>query len=208
VSLAAVVLPVLGVLAMIVVPVHLLQERTRARRAEGSQPAATTTGEHAPPRRPLGVAIFFVLSGVLLPWVTGLAVKIYLDVIGAPTYPVSSFLDPVATPIFLVLTLVFWAFPFVLLASALVIPWRVGFPSGSKECESTLPLWMAFWAGALAAIPVFGSVFVDFDALMTLVPVGTILLVPMALGYWLGWWILRRRRMPVRLSRDAAGGHP
>lgn len=60
-----------------------------------------------------------------------------------------------------------------------------------------LPLWLAFWAGALVAIPVFVSVFVEFDTLMTMVPVGAVLLLPMGLSYWMGCRILRRRRMPV-----------
>jgi hypothetical protein len=125
-STPAVAVPVLGALAMAVVPVHLLREEARAARGEG----------------PL------------------------LD-------PVSSFLDPVGTPIMTVLNLV-------------------------------------FWAGALAAIPVFVSVFKELDTLMLLAPVGAALLVPMALGYWMGSWVLRRGRgAPVRAlagrgSQDAS----
>jgi hypothetical protein len=46
--------------------------------------------------------------------------------------------------------------------------------------------------GALAAVPVFVSVFREFDTLMLFVPLGVPLLIPAGLGYAGGWWLLRR----------------
>ena len=57
-----------------------------------------------------------------------------------------------------------------------------------------LPVWLAYGAVCLSAVPVFVSVFRDFDTLMLLVPLGLPLLIPGALGYLGGWWILGRYR--------------
>ena len=145
-------------------------------------------------RRSWTAAVIFSVTAVLLPWAVGLGVKIYLDAAGRPTLPINSFLDPLAIPVLILMTLGMWSFPFVALATAAAIPWRVGFPAGSPGRDSLLPLWCAFAAGAIAAVPVFGRVFWEFDSMMLLVPVGVVLVLPMALGYATGWWILRRRR--------------
>lgn len=139
-----------------------------------------------------GLAALFTCTGLLLPWATGLGVKAYLDAQGAPTLPLEGFLDPASVVVELVLTLLAWGFPFVLVASAVVVPWRVGFPADSPLRASLLPIWLAYAAGVLAAIPVFAAVFWEFDTLMLLVPVGIVLLPPMGVGYLTGWWLLRR----------------
>jgi hypothetical protein len=183
-------------LAWVVVPGYLYWE---VREAEGDD-----TGRSVSPWLGTGgvrhwwLAALFTVTGVLIPWVAGLGVKLYLDAQGRPTLPLSGFLDPASIAIEIVLTLTAWAFPFVVLASAVAVPWRVGFPADSPLRESLLPIWLAYLAGVLAAIPVFASVFWEFDTLMLLMPVGLVLLPPMALGYFAGWWLLRRRAQTDR----------
>jgi len=144
-------------------------------------------------RRHRGLAVLFVVTGVVVPWATGLGVKVYLDAQGRPTLPLGGFLDPASVIVEILLTLGAWALPFLLLASAVLVPWRVGFAADSPDRDSLLPIWLAYAAGVIAAVPVFVSVFWEFDSMMMLVPVGLVLLPPMALGYLMGWWLLRRR---------------
>jgi len=187
-------------LAWLAVPSYLYWE---VREAEGdTTPRSVSSWIGTGGARHLGLAALFTITGVLIPWATGLGVKLYLDAQGRPTLPLSGFLDPASIAIEIVLTLMAWAFPFVLLASAVVVPWRVGFRADSPLPESLLPIWLAYLAGVLAAIPVFASVFWEFDTLMLLMPIGLVLLPPMALGYFAGWWLLRRR---AQTDRKAPG---
>ncbi len=143
-----------------------------------------------------GVAALFVATGVALPWLTGLGVKIYLDARGRPTLPVSDFLNPEALPVLLVQTLALWAFPFLVLASAAALPWRVGFGGDPLGRASMLPLWLSYAAGVASGVVLFIGVFWQFDAITLIVPLGMYLVPPMAIGYAIGWWIVRHRRYP------------
>lgn len=176
-------------LAWIVVPGYLYWEVREAQGDTTRRSVLIGTGGV----RHWTLAALFTITGVLVPWATGLGVKLFLDAQDRPTLPLSGFLDPASVAIEIVLTLSAWAFPFVLLASAVVVPWRVGFAAGSPLRDSLLPIWLAYVAGVLTAIPVFTLVFWEFDTLMLLMPVGLVLLPPMALGYFAGWWLLRRR---------------
>jgi hypothetical protein len=185
----------LGIVGLAAVPAYLLRQvgpRGEGGGHAGQVPASRPQGQRA--SRRWGLASFFVATGVLLPWLTALGVKLYLDSLGRPTYPVSDFLDPTVVPILLIMTLGAWAFPWVVLASALVIPWRLGMPSDATPREGMIPLWGAYAAGAFATIPVFAAVFWEWDVMMLMVPVGVALLPPMALGYVGGWWMVRRGR--------------
>jgi hypothetical protein len=190
----SVILPGAGLLAWAIVPVHLFVKIREQEELSG-------TGSASPPwvwraseeGRSLGLATFFALSGVGIPWGVGLGVKLYLDSLGRPTLPISPFLSPSILPILFVLTLGAWGLPFLVLASMVAVPWRVGRPSTGAYRASLLPVWLACGAGALAGVAVFVSVFWNFDTLMILVPLGIPLLVPSALGYVAGWWILGRR---------------
>lgn len=199
--------PMFGDLAWAIAPAYLL---FRLRRTPQVNLLNAEPGRRiARGRQPWGIATLFVLTGLLLPWVVGLVVKLYLDSKGLPTLPVSGFLDPVTVPILLVLTLGAWAFPFVILASAFIVPWRIGFSSDPEKRDSALPIWLAFWAGVIASVPTFVGVFWKFDAMMLLVPVGLALLPPMSVGYLLGWWVLHRGRPDQTFSpSDRVDKHP
>lgn len=181
-----------------VVPAYLFFRVRRTRRSSRVRVPGVSGGGGLTHGRPWGLAAFFVVSGTLIPWATGLGVKIYLDAHGQPTLPVAGFLSPSALPVLLLLTVAMWAFPFAILASAVVVPWRVGFGSDPAGRESKLPIWLAYVAGAVTEMVIFKEVFWEFDALMLVVPVGAMLIPPMAIAYAVGWWILRRRRRHVR----------
>lgn len=189
------ILPGAGLLAWAIVPIHLFVKIREQGELSGTGP-----GSASPPwvwraseeGRSPGLATFFALSGVLIPWGIGLGVKLYLDSLGRPTLPISPFLSPAILPILFVLTLGAWGLPFLVLASMVAVPWRVGRPSTGAYRTSLLPVWMAYGAGALAAVVVFVAVFWNFDTLMILVPLGIPLLMPAALGFFAGWRILGR----------------
>lgn len=206
-SLGAASLPFLAIPAMGIVPAALLTALRRAQAAHASGArgeegrgaipeleAKRGAAAHAPPhRRRWASAGIMAAAGTLIPWGVGAAVKVMLDALGQPTFPWSAFLNPVAIPIYLVLTAASWSFPFLILASMAAVPWRVGFRLGSPGRDSMLPLWLAFGAGAAAEIPFFFGIFQEWDAMMLLVPLGGIFLVPMAAGYSLGWFLVRER---------------
>jgi len=112
--------------------------------------------------------------------------------VGRPTLPVSDFLNPAAVPVLLFQTLTLWAFPYVILASAVVIPWRVGIGHRTSHRKATVPVWLAYLGGSALAMPLFGAVFWEFDMMMLFVPLGIFLLPVMTLGYLVGWWLVRR----------------
>ncbi len=186
----------IAALAWLIVPGYLYRILGRARHPDrDGQPASAPLVSAPSGQRRWGLALLFTATGVLLPWATGLGVKLYLDSLGRPTLPLAGFLDPTSIAVELLLTLGAWAFPFLLLASAVVVPWRVGFPVDSDSRNSLLPIWLAYTCGALATVPVFAGVFWEFDSMMLLVPVGLVLVPPMALGYFIGWWWLRRTNL-------------
>jgi len=189
----------IAAVAFLVVPAHLYWARRLRDPSTASSPVAThplTSANSS--RRNWGLAALFSATGVLLPWATGFGVKMYLDAQGRPTLPIEGFVDPASVAIEILLTLSAWAFPFVVLASAVVVPWRVGFSADAPERDSLLPVWISYAAGVVAAVPVFTAVFWVFDSMMLLVPVGLILVLPMALGYYAGWWWLRRGKLEPR----------
>lgn len=194
---------VLGSPSMVVVPIYLYLRLRGVKHS--AAPRAVSPRPLPPGRRRWGLASFFVVSGTLVPWATGLGVKIYLDAQARPTLPVADFLQPSGIPVLLALTMVMWAFPFLILASAVVVPWRIGFGSDAVGRESTLPIWLAYLAGVAATVLVFRDVFWEFDAMMLLVPVGLMLIPPMALGYAAGWWLLRRRRRSLPRAGPVVG---
>jgi len=130
------------------------------------------------------VALFIGLTGILLPWVVGLGVKLYLQFRGRPTLPIEGFIDPASIVVLLILTMVMWSSPFLVLA--LLVAFRFSFgPSGvySFRCRRRL-IWWPYFAGAAAAICVFVPVFWQFDSMLLLLPIGFFLAFPMTIAFW------------------------
>lgn len=162
--------------------------------------AAVPAGPHAPEplapaqRRAATVsAVAIAVSGLCLPWVVGLSVKAYLDSIGEPTYPVSSFLDPVAVVVLLEATVVQWCSPFLLLAIWVRARAFASFAPGRTFRERLLLAWFTHVAGLVAGIVLFISVFWQWDIMYIFVPIAAFILVPMAAAYVIGRLILRAR---------------
>lgn len=186
-------------LAIAVVPAYLrwtlrrMPDPEARTTGEGRRAASARARSPSRPARRWGLAGLFAATGILLPWLVGIGVKLYLDHQGRPTLPVSDFLALEVVPILLVQTLVLWAFPFLILASALVVPWSVASAADPSGRPSTLPVWLAYALGFLADVVLFTGIFWEFDAIMLIVPLGLSLVPPMAVGYFLGWWIVRHR---------------
>lgn len=203
----------LAALSMLFAPAYLYRAVRRAAVQHPpiksrSAPAATARGLPAPSNQGKGwaAALLVAATGLFLPWVVGLGVKIYLDSRGRPTLPISDFLDPQALPVLLIQTLTLWAFPFLILASAVLVPWRVGFAKDPRGRESMVPIWLAYAGGVLAEIPLFMGIFWEFDAIMLIVPLGLYIVPPMVIGYLIGWWIVVRRVR--RVGADQLPGAP
>lgn len=199
---------VLTLIAMAIVPYRLHSRLVRLATVESGAsetPGSAMTAPVAPPatrrKRPWGLATFFVLAGVSIPWLTGVGVKLYLDAHGRPTLPYSEFLGLTTVVVLLALTLTAWAFPFLLLAVTVLVPFRFGLGIDPSAREGRLPVWLAFAAGVLAAVPVYVGVFWEFDSMYLLVPLGLLMLVPMVAGYLIGVAGVRRR---VRASASTS----
>jgi hypothetical protein len=138
------------------------------------------------------VALFIGLTGILLPWVVGLGVKLYLQFRGRPTLPIEGFIDPASVMVLLILTMVMWSSPFLVLALLVASRFSIG-RSGvySFRCRRRL-IWWPYLTGAAAAICVFVPVFWQFDSMLLLLPIGFFLALPMTLAFWVASRSLRR----------------
>jgi hypothetical protein len=106
----------------------------------------------------------FIVTGLVLPWMVGLWVKIYLASHGRPTVPLQYFMSPGSLLIEAVLSAVF-AIPFFVLAriGRLMIQGR--FRVGTNVEETTFVLLLTYIAGVGGMIKVFIEVFWVFDPL-------------------------------------------
>ncbi|MCG6986986.1 MAG: hypothetical protein LJF06_02195 [Gemmatimonadetes bacterium] len=189
---------VLTLVAMTVVPYRLRARLVRLTAGALGEPpppvpATPVASTETRRKRPWGLATLFVLTGVLVPWVTAVGVKLYLDANGRPTLPFSDFLGLTTVVVLLALTLTAWAFPFLLLATTVLVPLRFGLGVDPSARGGRLPVWLAFAAGVLAGVPVYISVFWEFDTMYLKAPLGLLLLVPMMVPYLIDVAGVRRR---------------
>jgi hypothetical protein len=148
----------------------------------------------APERRAArNAAIVIATSGVALPWLVGLAVKAWLDAVGEPTYPVSSFLEPVAIIVLLAATVAQWCWPFLLLAFWVSSRHFPRFAPRRTFGERLRLARLTHLAGLAGGVAVFIPVFRAWDTMYVFVPLGIFLLVPMAAGYGVGMLVLRAK---------------
>jgi hypothetical protein len=195
-----IVVPVAALGAVLYFLVRVLRPRPRiagSAAAPALPDSATPTAADRRTARRTAVAI--AASGLVLPWVVGLAVKAWLDAVGEPTYPISGFLEPVAVVVLLAATVAQWSWPFLLLA------FWVGsrhFPRLAPHHPFRTRLRLArvtHLAGLAGGVVVFIPVFRSWDTMYIFVPLGVFLLAPMLAGYGVGLLVLRRRE-----SRPAA----
>ena len=170
-----------------------LPERPGDEASDSAEPHAPEPLAPAQRRAATVSAVAIAISGLCLPWVVGLAVKAYLDSIGKPTYPVSSFLEPVAVVVLLEATLVQWCSPFLLLAIWVRARAFTSFAPGRAFRQRLLLAWFTHAAGLAAGTVLFISVFWQWDVMYIFVPIAGFILVPMVGAYVAGRLILRAR---------------
>ncbi len=150
-------------------------------------------------------AVAIAVSGLSLPWVVGLSVKAYLDSIGEPTYPVSSFLDPVAVVVLVETTVVQWCSPFLLLAVWVRARAFARFAPARTFGERLLLAWFTHLTGLAAGVAIFVPAFREWDIMYIFVPIAGFILVPMVAAYGAGRLALRARdqlRVPPPAARS------
>lgn len=148
-------------------------------------------------------ALLIAISGICLPWVVGLTVKLWLDATGRPTYPVSSFLEPTAVVVLLTATVVQWCWPFLLLAAWVGSRHFPRFAPGRAFRDRLLLARITFVVGLAGAAILFVPVFRRWDVMYIFVPLAFFLLLPILAGYGAGLLVLRAR--DARRLRSGAG---
>lgn len=132
-----------------------------------------------------GLVWTIVLTGVALPWLCGAGVKLYLDSIGAPTWPWSAFMNPLQL-VFLLPVTAWISLPFFVLAYAVHRLMPVEF-LGLLTPRSRAAFFIGgLLGGVLGAIWVFVRMFWWFDFLELLAPQWLGYLPHMIVGLVLG----------------------
>jgi len=160
---------------------------------KAAQPPCAAPRDPAERRTARRAAVVIGVTGFCLPWVVGLAVKLWLDAHGEPTYPLSSFLAPTALVILVAATVGQWSWPFLVLAWWVASRHFPRFAPGWTFSDRLLLARAAHGAGLAAGLAVFVPVFREWDVMYIFVPLGFFLLLPMAAGYGVGLVALRRR---------------
>lgn len=136
-----------------------------------------------------GMVWAIVATGVLVPWLSGAGVKMYLDMIGAPTWPWSAFLSPLQL-VFLLPATAWISLPFFILAYAAYKLLPREFAGLVTPQSRRLFFGGGLLLGAAGAVKVFVGMFWLFDFAELLMPVwiGYLphLLVGLGLGYLAG----------------------
>lgn len=144
---------------------------------------------HDPDTRISGLVWAIVLTGIALPWAAGAAVKIYLDMQGSPTWPWSSFLNPLQLA-FLLPATAWISLPFFVLAYAAYRLLPRTFAGLTTPTSRRLFFSGGLVGGAVGAVVVFVKMFWWFDFIELLMPVWIgylpYMLVGLALGYLAG----------------------
>jgi len=183
-----IVKPVLRMASLALVPVWLHRKlSTLAPKEERPGPADDPVRQR---HKAVRVAWVIVISGVLLPWLVAVGVKLYLSAVDRPTLPFSSFLNP-SFPALLGASLVQWSFPFVILG--LVVRFRSSGKGKLSFSERLKLAWIVHTTGLAAGGLLFWGVFWDFDFMYLFVPLGLFLVPPMLVAYWVGRTLMRKR---------------
>jgi hypothetical protein len=136
--------------------------------------------------------IFWVIiaTGIMLPWIVGIAVKLYLSVLGRPTVPWSYFLN-IGSLIFLIPVSIWWAFPYIGLAYLGRKLLSHSFLGLQSYAARVIFLLGGLLGGCVGTIIVFVGVFWEFDPLFVLVPFWIDYLPYMGAGLFVGFLIAR-----------------
>ena len=125
-----------------------------------------------------------VATGMALPWVVGIGVKLYLDARGLPTWPWGYFLHPTRLAVEFVLTVVF-ASPFI--ALAFLARYLLSVPLwGTRDWERLLVILCGLVGGAIGTVRTFWLVFSIFDPMILFGPLPLLYVDDMLLGLLIG----------------------
>jgi hypothetical protein len=145
-----------------------------------------------------------LVLALALPWGTGAAVKIYLDLQGMPTYPWVYFINPWTLAVYVIPSSIYWSSPLL----ALTALWQ--FTAGRDRLlglthgQRLLIVLGGFVLGAVGAVRLYVPLFWDIQNSM--VPAGRLplmympsLLLGAALGGLLAFARARRRSRVARV---------
>ncbi len=144
-----------------------------------------------------------LLVALALPWGTGAAVKIYLDLQGMPTYPWINFINPWTLAVYVVPSSIYWSSPLLALTALWWLTAGRDRLLGMTRGERLIIVLGGFVAGALAAVRLYIQLFWDIEN--STVPAGRLpllylpsLLAGAALGGLWAWALARRRTRATR----------
>ncbi len=155
-------------------------------------------------RRARTISWALLIGALVLPWGTGAAVKIYLDLQGMPTYPWIYFINPWTLAVYVIPSSIYWSSPLL----ALTALWQ--FTAGRDRLlgltrgQRLLIMLGGFVLGAVGAVRLYVPLFWDIQN--STVPAGRLpllylpyLLVGAALGGLVAF--LARSRRQSRTAR-------
>ncbi|MGD2154988.1 MAG: hypothetical protein PVG79_17115 [Gemmatimonadales bacterium] len=147
-----------------------------------------------------------LLVALALPWGTGAAVKIYLDLQGMPTYPWVYFINPWTLAVYVIPSSVYWSSPLLALTGLWWLTAGRERLLGTTRMDRLIVMPGGFVAGAVGAARLYVPLFWDIQS--STVPAGRLpllylpyLLAGAALGALLAWG---RARWRARGSRVAS----
>lgn len=145
-----------------------------------------------------------LLVALALPWGTGAAVKMHLDLEGMPTFPWINFINPWTLAVYVIPSSIYWSSPLLALT---VLWWLTAGRErllGMTRGERLIIVLGGFVAGAVSAVRLYVPLFWDIEN--STIPAGRLpllylpsLLVGAALG---GLWA---RALARRRSAGSAG---
>jgi hypothetical protein len=132
-----------------------------------------------------------IATGIALPWVVGISVKLYLDAIGRPTLSLSDFLGEnvhvvIINLLFWILVSIWWAVPYIVLA--FVARKRLPRPYGHLRTFRARRVFFlsGLAGGCVGTVITFVVVFWEFDVFWVFVPLWILCIPTMAVGLIVG----------------------
>ena len=139
----------------------------------------------------LGYIFWVIIAiGAILPWIVGIAVKLYLDTHGKPTLPWSYFID-FGTFIFLIPLSVWFAIPYIILAY--VARNRLTKPFWGLESYGARLIFISggLVGGCIGTVMIFINVFWEFNFLFFLIPIWIYYIPHMLGGLFVGFLVAK-----------------
>jgi len=131
-----------------------------------------------------------ITTGIVLPWIVGISVKLYMSALGRPTVPWSYFLN-IGTLIFLIPVSIWWSVPYIGLAYLARKLLPRPFLGLQSYAARALFLLAGFLGGCVGTVIVFIGVFSEFEPLVALAPMWIFYLPYMGFGLIVGFFVAK-----------------